>query len=471
MQKCLRLSAVCITLRQGTYMLKHKLFATVLLLFSVGCQYNHEKGKRAQTDNPTALADAEVDFKIVYEQVIGPRCTKCHSDAGGNKGRINLETYQNVFENKDAVRDEVAGLTMPPRKAGPLTDAQVKMLVDWIDAGALENANVNPTEPVSGTPSVSSTPAVSGSLPLPTPTPILPAPVDEYTLEQILKMSASKTVTTYPALVVTEENLTIFKVDENREAALYESFSKPINLNVKLELAENLCQPEYVKPICNYNMDIAFDHIAMRWIKHPDATKIGQIVKGKNTAGSVFFEIELQESYGQVDQFIGRKNDNRFKNDEILCDQYDWLDSEIKNNALSKVRLASWNAESMSLNQETGINENRTGATFENSDWLFENGRLKLKNISRIVSENSFLKVLVLGQSSTVQYVNKQNQNCQFSLSHSIQSAIAGINVDQNYKKDPRFVIYKNINSQSYQYLKNNYNHYFSAPAGSMEFE
>ena len=75
-------------------------------------------------------------------KVLSPRYLRCHSDAGGNKGDVNLETYENVIANLDDVENEALNKkTMPPRRAGgPLSDYEQAILKLWIEAGAPRKA-------------------------------------------------------------------------------------------------------------------------------------------------------------------------------------------------------------------------------------------------------------------------------------------------------------------------------------------
>lgn len=80
---------------------------------------------------PAPTPDA-INFAMVYEQVFAPRCVSCHGERGG----VNLETYDNVFANRQAIVDAVDGGFMPPRSRGPLTPEQKELLMRWIQSGA-----------------------------------------------------------------------------------------------------------------------------------------------------------------------------------------------------------------------------------------------------------------------------------------------------------------------------------------------
>lgn len=91
--------------------------------------------------NPPASPNAgELTFAFVSEKVLKTNCTKCHSDEGGNRGDVNLETYGDTFMARDDIRKDVMKGKMPPKspKGIPLTDEQKRILFAWLDAGAPE---------------------------------------------------------------------------------------------------------------------------------------------------------------------------------------------------------------------------------------------------------------------------------------------------------------------------------------------
>ena len=98
-------------------------------------------------DSPEDMPYLEkIDYQMVRTQVIGLRCISCHSDAGENQGAINLETYENVFEQKEAIKDAVGSGAMPLSKR-PLTFIQKEILLSWLEKGAPEGVpQKNPEE-------------------------------------------------------------------------------------------------------------------------------------------------------------------------------------------------------------------------------------------------------------------------------------------------------------------------------------
>ena len=89
----------------------------------------------------------ELSYQNVLNQVLQAKCLNCHSDKGGNRGQLNLETYQSIFNNRDQIREEVITKKMPKKSVAPLTDEQIKLIVNWIDAGTNEFATSEPPPP------------------------------------------------------------------------------------------------------------------------------------------------------------------------------------------------------------------------------------------------------------------------------------------------------------------------------------
>lgn len=135
----------------------------IALALLAGCNYNIEKNKGEGALN---VVPGEVpSFNAVLQSVLKPKCASCHSSAGGNPAGVNLETYESVVPLRNAVRGVIDGnpILMPPRRAAPLTDAEKRLLITWLDAGA-------PRDGVAGRPQQPSTPGGSAPAPVP-PTP------------------------------------------------------------------------------------------------------------------------------------------------------------------------------------------------------------------------------------------------------------------------------------------------------------
>lgn len=145
----------------------------ILILFAAltmaGC--NSYKSKLQPTENDSTVIPAAIDYAFVNAKVFQPKCVRCHSSAGGNKGDVNLETYENVIAHlADIENDVLVEKSMPPRRAGgPLGAFEQNVLKLWIDAGAPKDAASEPVPTPEPTPE---------STPEPTPTPVVtPTPI------------------------------------------------------------------------------------------------------------------------------------------------------------------------------------------------------------------------------------------------------------------------------------------------------
>ncbi|MEQ1723304.1 MAG: c-type cytochrome [Pseudobdellovibrio sp.] len=152
------------------------ILAGLLLLSS--CNYNQSKNKEVSgSEVPQKITSPnELTYKILNDAVIAPACLSCHSDSGGNKAGLNLETYAKVFAKKDLIKDLVAKKEMPPASREALSDQQIKMIIDWIDAGALENGKIADVEPVKPVEPPAQEPPVVVLPPEPPPVVVVPPP-------------------------------------------------------------------------------------------------------------------------------------------------------------------------------------------------------------------------------------------------------------------------------------------------------
>ncbi|MDZ4660482.1 MAG: hypothetical protein SGJ18_02565 [Pseudomonadota bacterium] len=75
-------------------------------------------------------------FENITTQVFSPFCFECHSQAGGNKGLVNLENYDNVVGVLESIRTQIEFGDMPPSEAPPLPAEPKARLLLWISRGA-----------------------------------------------------------------------------------------------------------------------------------------------------------------------------------------------------------------------------------------------------------------------------------------------------------------------------------------------
>lgn len=103
------------------------LYLLVGLSFS-SCQYSKvKKGFGVNFNELTTIS-----YQTVDQAIFRPNCYACH----GNSGGINLQSYNNVVNNIDAIERAIKGTgpnPMPP--AGPLSANQIALLELWIQEG------------------------------------------------------------------------------------------------------------------------------------------------------------------------------------------------------------------------------------------------------------------------------------------------------------------------------------------------
>jgi len=80
------------------------------------------------TECPTP-APTYADVKPILER----QCENCHSDT--STGPWPLTTYQDVVDWYDLVREDVLRCSMPPRDSPPLTRAESRAILEWIECG------------------------------------------------------------------------------------------------------------------------------------------------------------------------------------------------------------------------------------------------------------------------------------------------------------------------------------------------
>ncbi len=78
--------------------------------------------------------DAELNFQFVRDRIFAFECFACHSDAGGNRSGLNLETYANTLDEIEDIEEEIRFDFMPPRSK--LRPIDKEIILRWIALGA-----------------------------------------------------------------------------------------------------------------------------------------------------------------------------------------------------------------------------------------------------------------------------------------------------------------------------------------------
>ncbi|MBC7420394.1 MAG: hypothetical protein H7328_06655 [Bdellovibrio sp.] len=119
----------------------------VILFLIVGCNYSVQKQSPVDLPEFTFTTGGEISFATVQQYVIAPVCLACHSvggSRGSNLGDINLANYQNVFSQREDIRSDILDGSMP-KDSPALSGYQKRLILAWLDAGALEFAGQSNT--------------------------------------------------------------------------------------------------------------------------------------------------------------------------------------------------------------------------------------------------------------------------------------------------------------------------------------
>jgi len=144
---------------------KLRLFLKVILSATLLACNSYKSKLKPTTQEP--LNAASINYQFVHEKVFEPFCIRCHGGEKGEKGDVNLRTYEQVIANLKTIEEVVfIDQSMPPEdEGGPLAAYEQSVLRMWIDVGAPREAS--PSNPL---PSPTPSPTPEEAEPLPTPT-------------------------------------------------------------------------------------------------------------------------------------------------------------------------------------------------------------------------------------------------------------------------------------------------------------
>jgi hypothetical protein len=72
------------------------------------------------------------------EPIVTGTCVPCHS-ASGQAYDYPLDSYANVYKNRDAIKTQLTGCSMPPPNAATLSPSDRQTIVNWLVCGAPQN--------------------------------------------------------------------------------------------------------------------------------------------------------------------------------------------------------------------------------------------------------------------------------------------------------------------------------------------
>jgi hypothetical protein len=208
---------------------------------------------------------------------------------------------------------------------------------------------------------------------------------------------------------------------DGREATLFESLSAPYEIEVKIDLTDNTCQPQARLARCRLGARLLNSTFRWMWTKNPDGTRIGQTMAYAGRGS----ELVMTDNWTPTD----RDYDPDFFRDlgpyRLLCDDFAWAGAGTE--APARLAMTAWNAEFMLGNNETGISENASvagafGLTFERT----AKQELSLTAVDQwFVSSRVFIATAPVGQSVSWQLQAPQGGICQVAASMDLNAAQA----------------------------------------------
>ena len=102
---------------------KINLLITVFLC--VGCNYRtvQKNAQPLNTQQDVNILELSNNYESVRQLVIQNQCLTCHSEATGNKGKLNLETYASLKQNLNQIMYRVLEKRDMPE--GGLPEAEI----------------------------------------------------------------------------------------------------------------------------------------------------------------------------------------------------------------------------------------------------------------------------------------------------------------------------------------------------------
>lgn len=112
----------------------------VLVTLFAACDGGESDGIALPPIDTKPVPDEDLKYSIVTNEVFRPACYECHSRATGvTEGNIGVDSLVEVRLNIPAIYDAtVLERNMPPADKPPLTERQISLLKQWLEAGAPE---------------------------------------------------------------------------------------------------------------------------------------------------------------------------------------------------------------------------------------------------------------------------------------------------------------------------------------------
>ena len=120
--------------------MKNWVFIFLILAACDFAAYHDPAGQGENVDLGTPCADGGMEatlfFADIRAQILEPKCLSCHSAAGGNRGGVNLESFENTKAQLTRVKFTIENGLMPKAPVPPLSQDQKNIFASWLNQGA-----------------------------------------------------------------------------------------------------------------------------------------------------------------------------------------------------------------------------------------------------------------------------------------------------------------------------------------------
>lgn len=106
----------------------------VMILQSCNYRTTQQAEQKILTEQQLNILELDNNYESVQRLVLSKQCLTCHSNAGGNLGKLNLETYENIKLNLNQIIFRVIEKKDMPQNGLP--DSEFQLIKLWLESGA-----------------------------------------------------------------------------------------------------------------------------------------------------------------------------------------------------------------------------------------------------------------------------------------------------------------------------------------------
>ncbi|MNK98791.1 hypothetical protein D3C87_1191640 [compost metagenome] len=227
---------------------------------------------------------------------------------------------------------------------------------------------------------------------------------------------------------------------DGRVAAITQTIGKAVRTFVGLRQIENTCDYNQVLSNCRLQVDLATRTLKVEWAKHPDPSKIGQVVTNyyQNSDGTRVGETKLIDENGFVtwyETLTDKTYAGKFQPDQLICDNFAWAkDIPVLN---ARMKIDAWATEAMFETNETKMNENQSVSAAY--DVILKKTNATTFDFEKIGPSQGFgtLPPYFATQVASLTFIDKNKKQCQVSFEASIENVIKELSKSEFKALDP----------------------------------